>query len=274
LRNGTRRRSPPVGRRAASSFTTTASRSAIQKGYTEFFTTLKGKPKLQIQSDALRFPSADMAVKETTLRLRNDEGDLVASGRQETVLVREGGRWKVALIREWDHDVGLDVSLQELEWLLGTWHAVTKDREVTITYAWDENKAFLRGKFTVKEGVKVIESGTEVIGRGHARGPDPLVALPVRRRVRRRRLDPGWQEMECRRPRRPGRRQGADGDHPLCPARSQHRHLAGGEPGPRRRAGCGHPADQGHETEGGALAEFGATGSRFTSSHVNREAEP
>ena len=67
-------------------------------------------------------------------------------------------------------DIGLDVSLKELQWLIGTWRAVTKDREVTITYEWDQNKAFLRGKFTVKEGTKVIESGTETIGKDNARG--------------------------------------------------------------------------------------------------------
>ncbi len=145
-------------------------RVEIQKGYAEFFKTLKENPKLEIQSDAVRFPSADMAVTEVTLRLKNDEGETVASGRQAIVAVREGGEWKVATIREWDRDVGLDVSLKELEWLIGTWQAVTKDREVAITYEWDENKAFIRGKFTVKEGSKVIKSGTEMIGKDYADG--------------------------------------------------------------------------------------------------------
>ena len=72
-------------------------RAEIQKGYAEFFKTLKGKPKLEIQSDAVRFPSADTAVTEVTLRLRNDDGEIVASGRQDTVLVREGGQWKMAI---------------------------------------------------------------------------------------------------------------------------------------------------------------------------------
>jgi uncharacterized protein (TIGR02246 family) len=145
-------------------------RAEIQKGQTEFFKALKGKPKLEIQAGALRFPSADTAVTEASLRLKNNEGEIVASGRQETVLVREGGQWKIAMVREWDHDVGLDASLKELQWLIGTWHAATKDREVTVTYEWDENKAFLRGKFTVKEGTKVIESETQMIGKDNARG--------------------------------------------------------------------------------------------------------
>jgi hypothetical protein len=109
-----------------------------------------------------------VAVTEVTLWLKKDDGEIMASGRQAIVAVRESGQWKVAVIREWDRDIGLDASLNELEWLIGTWQAITKDRDVTITYEWDENKAFIRGKFTVKEGSKVIESGTEVIGKDHA----------------------------------------------------------------------------------------------------------
>jgi uncharacterized protein (TIGR02246 family) len=144
-------------------------RDAIQRGYAEFFKTLKGTPKLEFQLDAVHFPSADMAATEVTLRLKNG-GETVASGRQAIVAVREGDQWKVAIIREWDRDISLDLGLKDLQWLIGTWQSVGKDREVTLTYEWDENRAFLRGRFTVKEGTKVIESGTEVIGKDTARG--------------------------------------------------------------------------------------------------------
>jgi len=142
----------------------------IERGYVEFFKTLNGHPKLQIQSDVLRFPSADMAVSETTLRLEDEEGEVVASGRQNTILVREGGQWKIAIVREWDRDTALDVNLSELEWLIGSWNATTKEREVTITYKWDENRTFLRGEFIVKKGPKVIESGTQIIGKDNVKG--------------------------------------------------------------------------------------------------------
>src|SRR3954466_13117340 len=72
-------------------------RAEIQKGYADFFKTLKGKPKLEIQADDLRFPSADTAVSEVTLRLKDDAGEVVASSWRDTLLVREEGRWKVAL---------------------------------------------------------------------------------------------------------------------------------------------------------------------------------
>jgi uncharacterized protein (TIGR02246 family) len=145
-------------------------RAEIQKGYANYFKALKGKVKLDIHLDGLRFPSADTAVSEATMRLKNEEGEVVASSWRNTLLVREGGAWKIAIVREWDRDPAVDVSLKELEWLIGTWQAATKDREVTTTYEWDENKAFLRGKYTVKEGSKVVESGMQMIGKDNAEG--------------------------------------------------------------------------------------------------------
>ena len=81
-------------------------RAAIEKAYAEFFKTLKGRPRVEIQSEVLRFPSADVAVHEATLRLKNVDGESVMSGRQNTVLVREGGEWKVAIVRAWAPGLG------------------------------------------------------------------------------------------------------------------------------------------------------------------------
>jgi uncharacterized protein (TIGR02246 family) len=145
-------------------------RAEVQKGYAEFFKTLKGKPKVEMKTDEIRFPSADTAVAEATLRLKNDEGEVVASSWRTTLLVREGGQWKVAAVREWDRDIGLDDSLKELEWLIGTWEASSKGREVTLNYEWDETKAFIRGKYSVREGAKVVESGMQMIGKDNSEG--------------------------------------------------------------------------------------------------------
>jgi uncharacterized protein (TIGR02246 family) len=145
-------------------------RAAVEKAYAEYFKTLKGKPKLEVQSDDLYFPSADTAVAEVTLRLKNEEGEIIASSWRNTLAVKDAGQWKVAIVREWDRDVAEDTTLKELEWLVGTWQASTKEREVTTVYEWDENKVFIRGKYTVKEGAKVIESGTQIIGKDNAEG--------------------------------------------------------------------------------------------------------
>src|SRR5207248_8343272 len=91
-------------------------RADIQKGYAEFFKTLKGKLMLEFQMDSLRFTSADSAVSQVTLRLKNDQGELVGSSWRDTTLVREDGHWKVALVHEWDRDNSFDDSMKDLEW--------------------------------------------------------------------------------------------------------------------------------------------------------------
>jgi uncharacterized protein (TIGR02246 family) len=145
-------------------------RDAIQKGYAEFFKTLKGKPTVEVQTDKLRFPSADTAVSEVTLRLKNEQGEPIGSSWRNTLLAREGGAWKVAMVQEWDRDSSLDDSLKDLEWLIGTWRMDTRDRDVTTTYEWDENKKFIRGKYTDMQGGRVVESGTQMFGKDNADG--------------------------------------------------------------------------------------------------------
>ena len=109
----------------------------------------------------------------------------------------------------------------------------TKDREVTTTYEWDENKAFIRGKYTVKEGAKVIESGTQMIGKDNAEGGIRSWVFQS---------DGGFggglwtrdgKKWTRRFLRRHARRQEVDGDRHLHPRRCQHLHLAIGRPGRR-----------------------------------------
>ncbi len=145
-------------------------RADIQKGYAEFFKTLKGKPTLEVQTDSLRFTSTDSALTQVTLRLKNEQGELISSIWRNTMLVREGGQWKVAVVQEWDRDTALDDSVKDLEWLIGTWDMTSDNRTVTNTYEWDDNKVFIRGKYTIKEGAKVIESGTQMFGKDNADG--------------------------------------------------------------------------------------------------------
>ena len=108
---------PPIAanwsRRRRIHFETTAEtvrgRADIQKGYAEFFfKTLKGKSTLEVQTDSLRFTSADSGLSLVTLRLKNEQGELIGSIWRNTMFVREGGQWKVAVVQEWDRDISLD----------------------------------------------------------------------------------------------------------------------------------------------------------------------
>jgi len=138
-------------------------RAAIEKAYAETFAKYP-KRKIDIQVESIRFPSKDTAVVEAVTRSKDAEGELIASSWTHTLLVREDGQWKLALVREWERDVNEDLGLKDLSWLIGTWDAAGKDREVTTSYQWDEKKVFIHGKFSVKEGGKVVESGTQIIG--------------------------------------------------------------------------------------------------------------
>jgi uncharacterized protein (TIGR02246 family) len=142
----------------------------IEEAYAAYFKGLKGKTKLDVQFDGLRFPSADTAVAEVTLRLKDEDGDCMASSWRNTLLVREGGQWKVALTREWDRDTSEDDTLKDIEWLIGNWQVSEKDREVTSSFEWNENKTFIHGKYTIKDGGKVSESGIQLIGRDNNDG--------------------------------------------------------------------------------------------------------
>lgn len=144
-------------------------RAAIEKGYAELFAR-KEPRKIELEPTSIRFPSADTAVLEGTVRRKNAEGELISSSFTHTLLVREGGQWKLALVKETERDVANDDSLKDLDWLIGTWVAGGKEKEVVTTYEWDDNKAWIRGKFTVKEGGKVVETGAQWIGKDNAQG--------------------------------------------------------------------------------------------------------
>ncbi len=147
----------------------TEGRAAIEKSYADLFAK-KEVRKLEMEVTSIRFPSADTAVLESTLRRKNAEGEVVASSWNHALLVREGGQWKVAMVREWDRDISHDTKLADLTWLIGKWTASTKEKEVTITYEWNDKKTFIHGNFSVKEAGKVVETGTQMIGKDNSVG--------------------------------------------------------------------------------------------------------
>jgi hypothetical protein len=58
-----------------------------------------------------------------------------------------------------------DLTMKDVEWLLGDWVAKSDDAEARLSYAWDEDKVFVRGRYSLKQGGKVVSSGTQVIGK-------------------------------------------------------------------------------------------------------------
>src|SRR5205085_3465277 len=114
-------------------------RAAIAKAYRDLFGT-KAKRRAEIQRESLRFPSRDTAIEEGQFKARVGDGEPSAS-RYSVLHVREGGKWLMAVVREWPAEAA---SLADLEWLIGTWAARRDDTEVQTTYEWLWNKSFIR----------------------------------------------------------------------------------------------------------------------------------
>jgi uncharacterized protein (TIGR02246 family) len=136
-------------------------RAAIEQTYAEFFQE-HPKAKIEVLVGAVRFPAPDLAVEEGVLRQATAGKDLPSTTLYSTTHVRDGGRWRAAVSREWG--AGQD-RLDDLDWLLGQWRAAPKDEEVTLTFTRDEQKPFILGRFTKRAGGKEVDSGTMRIGQ-------------------------------------------------------------------------------------------------------------
>jgi uncharacterized protein (TIGR02246 family) len=142
-------------------------RKALAAAYKTFFAKNKGV-RVDGKATALRFLGQDTAIAEGVFS-RQSKGELPAvSSRFEAMLVREKGQWRLAQLHE---EAGNEpASLDDLKWLIGNWVARNKDREVSMTYTWAENKVFINSRFVVQEKGKVVLSGRQIIGRDPAEG--------------------------------------------------------------------------------------------------------
>jgi uncharacterized protein (TIGR02246 family) len=142
-------------------------RAALEATYAKFF---KDNPKATVEPhvESIRLLGLRAAVEEGTLH-SGIAGQKKAG--QEThfsaFLVLEDKGWRYASVREWEEEPAEPVvSLQDLAWLAGDWSAnAGKDGEARLTYTLDDNKAFLRSRYSVVQDGKVIRSGTQVIGK-------------------------------------------------------------------------------------------------------------
>jgi uncharacterized protein (TIGR02246 family) len=138
--------------------TTYRGRAAIEAGYAKFFAA-HPKRKLELTIDAIRFVSRDSAIEEGHARSQVGKGE--SSSRYSVLHVRENGKWRLAIVREWPSQ---GTSMRDLDWLIGTWANQAEETEVKTTYEWDEGKKFIRGRFTIK-GKDGTQTGTQMIGQ-------------------------------------------------------------------------------------------------------------
>src|SRR5262249_59713225 len=105
------------------------------------------------------FPSKDTAIEEGYAKRHAEGSDHYTSSRYSVLHVREGGKWLMALLREWPDE---GVSLRDLDWLIGTWESKTDEAEVRTTYSWDAKRNSIHCQLTIKGKGRNV-SGLQVL---------------------------------------------------------------------------------------------------------------
>jgi uncharacterized protein (TIGR02246 family) len=133
-------------------------RNAIQKAFAQYFAK-SVRPKIKLDVDSLRFPSQDTAYEEGDINITTEK-EASATNRYSILYVREEGKWRLAMIREWPSQ---QAALRDLDWLIGSWAAKTPEAEAHTTYEWFGNKSFIQAHFTVRRQDKTL-TGMQMIG--------------------------------------------------------------------------------------------------------------
>lgn len=140
-------------------------RAEIEKTYTEVFAKRKPNIDAAIEVTSLRFPSKDTAIEEGFFKVRIGK-EAPTSSKYTVLHAREGGKWLMAVVREWPSE---GTSIRDLEWLIGTWEAKRDDSEVRTAYEWWGDKSFIRVNITIKQKDGTRE-GFQMIGKDLSTG--------------------------------------------------------------------------------------------------------
>ncbi len=138
-------------------------RDHIEKSLAEYF---KAHPKVtvEVRVETVKSLGRGLASAEGVVLVRTPQAKVARESRYSALHVWEDGKWYAASVREWVPDPATEVSLKQLEWLIGDWTAKGDNGELKITFAWDEDKNFLIGKYRLSHEGKITSKGTQVIG--------------------------------------------------------------------------------------------------------------
>lgn len=142
-------------------------RDALAPAFAKFFADTP-EVKAEVQSESLRFVSQDSAIDEGSVTIRRGPAAAAEAVHYKAVLVREGGKWRLAVLDETAIDDSLPIA--SLGWLIGSWKSSAGDgAEIQTTYSWSPSKKFIQSQFTIKEKNLAL-TGMQVIGVDPATG--------------------------------------------------------------------------------------------------------
>jgi uncharacterized protein (TIGR02246 family) len=138
-----------------------AGREAIEKEYASFFTA-HPKARISFVIDRVRQPEANTMIEEgrAIVTLGDDEN----ASRYTAIHKRVDGKWLMASVRDRSFNTSAEDALNDLDWLVGSWHAEENGNKVDSTCRWAAGKKFLERTYSVTRDGKVAASGVQVIG--------------------------------------------------------------------------------------------------------------
>ena len=134
--------------------TTLRGRAPIEAAYAKQFAKKKNT-KVEFNIESVRFPSKDTAIEEGYAKSYRDESGQPACSRYSLLYAREGGKWLIAVFREWPDE---GVALRDLDWLIGSWEAKNDEAEIRTTYSWDANKNSIRCQIANKSKGRTLNA--------------------------------------------------------------------------------------------------------------------
>jgi uncharacterized protein (TIGR02246 family) len=143
-------------------------RAAIEKSLAEEF---QASPKATIEAQvtSVRPIGQNTAFAEGTIKTKSPGGE-ISDTQYSAIHVLENGQWRAASVRESVADTSQAEITKSLDWMVGEWTAKGNRGTIAMSYTWDENKAFLHGKYSITKDGKTVSSGTQVIGRNPTGG--------------------------------------------------------------------------------------------------------
>jgi uncharacterized protein (TIGR02246 family) len=123
-------------------------REAIEKAFEGLFSDVKGL-KVGINSLALRFVTADVAIEDGVTEVYPPNGQPPSRARYTIVHVKKDGQWLLSSVRDAMYTAPSNYEhLRGLEGAIGDWAGESENGEVErLSLVWAENQNFITGSF-------------------------------------------------------------------------------------------------------------------------------
>jgi uncharacterized protein (TIGR02246 family) len=145
-------------------------REAVEKVYAGFFETNPGV-KIEISISSIKTVGGQTAIEDGNSTVKDAKGRVISRGAYTAVHLKEGDKWLMATVREFDSpSLSARPIFKDLGWLIGDWTAAKDERSVNLSFRWIAEEKFIEASYTAREKDIVIRSGIQIIGRDPSSG--------------------------------------------------------------------------------------------------------